>query len=493
MGTPVLIVVDDPEDLTLRFEGVEVVTARDYLTSPEYGSMKGARVFNLCRSFRYQSVGYYVSLLAAARGQKPIPSITTIQDLKTRTMALVAADELDELIQKGLAPIQSREFTLSIYFGKNLAKRHGRLSARLFGLFQAPFLRAVFVRRGHDGRWHLKSISPMAAGDIPEEHREFAEEAAQEFFKKKRTSRRRKVAPRYDLAILHDPDEEEPPSDERALKRFASAAESLGLAAELVTKDDFGRLAEFDALFIRETTGVTHHTYRFARRAAAEGLVVVDDPESILKCSNKVFLAELLGRHRIATPKTMIVSRENARSVAGAIGLPCVLKRPDSSFSLGVMKVDEPDRLGPNISRMLERSDLIIAQEFIPTSFDWRVGVFDRHPLFVCRYHMPPKHWQIVKRAAGRPEYGKVDTMAVEHAPAGVVRTALKAANLIGDGLYGVDIKERGKTFYVIEVNDNPNIDSGMEDAVLGGELYERIMGVLLRRVELRKERGRHT
>ena len=61
--------------------------------------------------------------------------------------------------------------------------------------------------------------------------------------------------------------------------------------------------AEFDALFIRETTLVNHHTYRFARRAASEGLVVIDDPESILKCTNKVFLAELLSRHKMPMPQ----------------------------------------------------------------------------------------------------------------------------------------------------------------------------------------------
>jgi glutathione synthase/RimK-type ligase-like ATP-grasp enzyme len=63
----------------------------------------------------------------------------------------------------------------------------------------------------------------------------------------------------------------------------------------------------------------------------------------------------------------------------------------------------------------------------------------------------------------------------------------LKAANLVGNGLYGVDVKQSGKDFYVIEVNDNPNIDSGVEDAVLKQDLYYRIMSVLLRRIEQRK------
>ena len=77
------------------------------------------------------------------------------------------------------------------------------------------------------------------------------------------------------------------------------AAESLAIRPELITRDDYGRLAEFDALFIRETTYVNHHTYRFARRAASEGLVVIDDPVSIVRCTNKVYLAELLQRYRI--------------------------------------------------------------------------------------------------------------------------------------------------------------------------------------------------
>ena len=64
---------------------------------------------------------------------------------------------------------------------------------------------------------------------------------------------------------------------------------------------------------------------------------------------------------------------------------------------------------------------------------------------------------------------------------------ALKAANLIGDGLYGVDIKETDKGVLVIEVNDNPNIDSGGEDVILKDELYRRILADLIRRIDIKK------
>lgn len=490
---PILIVVNDPRDLPFSFKGADIVTARTYLSDSAFAGMRGVKVFNLCRSYRYQSLGYYVSLLASARGHKPVPGITTIQDLKNQHLIRAFSEELDPVIQKSLAPIHSREFTLSIYLGRNLAKRHDSLSSHLFKLFPVPFLRAQFSLRKKDEKWYLKSIHPIAASEIPEDHRPFVVEVAQEFFKKRRVVRRRRPAPRYDIAILFNPEEKEPPSDARALSRFVKAAEGMGLEAELITRNDYGRLAEFDALFIRETTAVTHHTYRFARRAVAEGLVVVDDPESILKCTNKVFLAELLSRHKVPTPKTVIVQRDNAPQLAEKLGFPIVLKRPDSSFSQGVVKVEDLKGLADNTENLFSYSDLIIAQEFISTPFDWRVGVFNRQPLYVCKYYMTPSHWQIIKRdvTGKKTEDGRTETLAVEQAPPELIKTAVRAAGLIGDGLYGVDVKQVGKKFYVIEVNDNPNIDSGVEDLVLKKDLYSRIMSVFLKRIEQRKGEGR--
>lgn len=487
---PVLLVVNDLKDLPLHFEGIEIVTARAYLTDPRYAEVRNVKVFNLCRSMRYQGTGYYVSLLASARGHKPIPSIATIQDLKSPTIIRSVTDELDDIIQKSFSQIQSNEFTLSIYFGRNLAKRYDKLSLHLFKLFPAPFLRAQFSYRGKDRIWHLRGISLLAASDIPEDHRTFVADVSQEFFRQGRIVRRRTTGPRYDLAILYNPDEQEPPSNSRALHQFVKSAESIGLDTELIEKDDYRRLAEFDALFIRETTSVTNHTYRLSRKAVAEGLVVVDDPESILKCTNKVFLAELLERNRVSTPKTTIVHRQNARLVSSMLGLPCILKKPDSSFSQGVVKVENEDELKRNVDLLLESSDLIIAQEYLETPYDWRIGIFDYQPLYVCRYYMAKNHWQIIKRnSIGlKTEDGRSDTIPLELAPPGLIRLALRAGKLIGDGFYGVDIKQIGKRYYLIEINDNPSIDAGVEDAVSKSDLYLRIMRIILKRIELRKQ-----
>ncbi len=303
---------------------------------------------------------------------------------------------------------------------------------------------------------------------------------------------RRRPQSRYDLAILHDPTEAEPPSDKKALERFEDAAEGLGFDVEFITKDDVGRVAEFDGLFIRETTAVNHHTFRIARRAEAEGLVVIDDSNSILKCTNKVYLAELLTRHKIACPKTLVVHAENIDEIVPALGLPVVLKQPDSAFSKGVTKVETEEVMRSTVKEMLAQSELIVAQAFLPTDFDWRVGILDGRPIYVCKYYMARRHWQIIQRGeAGETTVeGNCDTLAVGEAPKEVIQIALKVANLIGDGLYGVDLKEVDHQPYIIEVNDNPSIDTGYEDAVLKSALYREIMSVFLQRIEAKK-RGR--
>ena len=481
----ILLVVNNPNNWPLHIPGVVVTSARSYLTDPTYSEDRSAKVFNLCRSYSYQSSGYYVSLLAAARGHKPLPDINTIQDLKSQYVTRALSEEMEEQIESAFKHLQSKKFTLSIYFGRNTAKHYDGLSLRLFNLFQAPLLRAQFVK---NKSWQLESIRTIAVSDIPESHRKFVVEAATNYFSGRKKRIRKRTAPRFDIAVLYNPEEKEPPSDSKALKKFQKAAEAVGLDFELITRNDMYRLAEFDALFIRETTAVNHHTFRFAQRAAAEGLVVMDDPNSILKCTNKVYLAELLTRYSIPIPKTMIIHKNNVDKIIATLGLPCVLKQPDSSFSMGVTKVESENDLMQQVSKLLSKSDLVVAQEYLPTSFDWRVGICDRRALYVCRYHMARRHWQVIKRdESGNTSEGGVDTISVGEAPDEVVKTALKAANLIGDGLYGVDLKQIGQKCYVIEVNDNPNIDAGTEDAVLKDAIYREIMGIFLKRIELRK------
>lgn len=482
-----VLVVDRVEDWPDPAPGAQVVPARAYLRDTEWQVVPGLRVFNLCRSWRYQSVGYYVSLLAVSRRHVPMPSLDTVLRMRSRLLLRDLDEELDQLIQRSLTHIKSDRYALSIYFGRNLAASQNRLARRLFGEFPAPLLRANFRRQ--DGHWRLLSIAAIPARQVPANHQDFLREAAREYFARPSYRRRSRTLPDT-LGLLVDPAEELSPSNPGALRKMERAFRGEGFEVERLLKEDLSRLPEFDALFLRETTAVNHHTYRFAHRAEQLGIPVIDDPESILRCSNKVFLAETMHLGRIPQPRSLVVDRESLASVVDELGLPCVLKYPDSSFSRGVKLCRDGDEFEVHSTAILAESDLLVAQEFLPTEWDWRVGVLDGQVLYACRYHMARGHWQIVRQdGKGSYSYGRVEPVPLDKAPRPVLRNAVRAANRVGRGLYGVDLKLIGKRALVVEVNDNPNLDAGCEDAVLGDGLYQAIARSFRARVDTRRRR----
>ena len=479
-----LVVVSRPSDWPLSVAGIRVVSAREYLTGTERLGKRGSSVYNLCRSYRYQRAGYYVSLLAAARGSRVLPSIDTIQGLKAAELVRVRCSHLADDIHRTLGFVRAPRFALRVYFGETVDVRLCRLGQKLFRLLEAPVTKVRF-RRGRGGRWTVQSVVPLAAGQIPPAERDFAVRAACRFFAAPYPKRQTNASPRLALAVLVDPRESDPPSDEQALSRFVRAADRAGMRTTFVTRQDYSRVAEFDALFIRATTSANHYTYRFARRAHEEGMAVVDDPDSILRCCNKVFLAELMQRGHVPIPKTVLLHRENLDTAADRLSLPCVLKRPDSCFSQGVMRVFDQKTLVSRARTLLSSSDLIVAQEYVPTPYDWRIGVFDGEPVWACRYYMAPRHWQIIKSVRGGGQRsGRVEPVQVAHTPGDIIELALRAASLVGVGLYGVDLKSTALGPLVVEVNDNPSIDAGYEDALIKHRLYDALMAGLRRRVE---------
>ena len=475
-----LIVVENPDHWQFNLDDAEVITPAKYISTEVYQQSKGLKIINLCKSYQYQSLGYYVSLLAEARQHKVLPGISTIQDLRFPSILRDDSQDFDDLIQNSFKNEKRDKVEFDIYFGITQHEHLNKLARQLFQYVQAPCLSATFSKKN---KWVLGSIKPLSLGEVPAEDRVLLRTAVESYLQRKRDYKPDKK--KYDLAILVNPDDKNPPSDERAIQKFLRAGDQAGFNVELITKNDFGELIQYDALFIRETTFVNHHTFRFAKKAQSLGLTVIDDPESILKCTNKVYLHELLNSNKILTPKSHVISKENQKSLPEKLKYPFILKQPDGAFSKGVFKINNAEEYKNVCASMFQKSELVIAQEFLPTPFDWRVGTIDGQVLYVCKYYMATAHWQIVNwEEEKKPQEGEVESIAADQAPSGLLKTALKATSLIGKGLYGVDMKEVEGKFYVIEINDNPNIDSGIEDKIMKEKLYSTIMDVFLNKIK---------
>jgi len=488
-----IIVVEQSGDWKAVFPGVSVVLLDDYLTQPKWFRARNTQVINLCRSYKYLSVGYYCSLLAEARGHRVVPSVRTMLDLSSKFSVDLNSRGLGKaLARKKLrgAEDAAEAQDIDIFFGRSESPELEALSRKIFESFPCPLLR-VRLEPTTQGR-RIASIRPLGLHQVRKAERELFSDALMQHLGRRWRKERPPQFARYDIAILHDPQDPLPPSDDRALRKFVKAGIKLGMDVDLITRKDLGRLAEYDALFIRDTTRVAHYTFRFAKKAESEGIVVIDDPTSILRCTNKVYLAELLRANGVPAPNTLVVGRQDLDAVEEQLAYPMVLKMPEGAFSSGVFKVKDGAELRQVAERLFKESELILAQAYTYTPYDWRIGILDRQPLYACQYFMTKEHWQIVKHdESGGFEEGTFKTWPVEEVPVEVVDTALKAAGLIGDGLYGVDLKHTDDGVVVIEVNDNPSLDAGVEDKVLGDELYRRIMAEFIRRIEARRALAR--
>ncbi|HEU0052326.1 MAG TPA: glutamate-cysteine ligase family protein, partial [Longimicrobium sp.] len=268
------------------------------------------------------------------------------------------------------------------------------------------------------------------------------------------------------------------------IDRLQRVAARMNVHVHRLELNALRKLPEYDALFIRALTGVREPAFQFALRAEALDMPVVDDSQSIIRCGNKVYLDELLRREGIPTPRTRIVTAHTPWEQVAELGSPFVVKLPDGSFSAAVHKIASKDEYAERSAEMFRRSPLIIAQEFLPTDFDWRVTVLGGRVLFAARYFMARGHWQIRSETRGTERYGRVEAVPRDRAPRDVVEVALRAARLIGDGMYGVDLKEGPRGPVVIEVNDNPNLDIGYEDTADGNAIYEDIVHFFVRKIE---------
>lgn len=481
----VFIILNSLNDWKPYLETESTITVSDYL-SHNYNAKDPKLVINLAEDCSYNSEGYYCSLLGQARGHKMLPNVETLNRLDAGTGLRMSAS-LQRLLHQWIIKnnITDRIWYLNIYFGTTTIKGLEKVARFIFDNYPCPMLRVGF---NTGARNQIDSVQLLSLeGLTPAEQDDFAN-ALDGFNKKIWRAPRSQKPGRYSVGILYEPSEEFPPSDRQAIQKFLEVARNMDLNAELITEEDTARLLEFDALFIRATTSVNHYTFQFAERAARYGIPVIDDPVSIIRCTNKVYLFELFEKARIPAPASMLLFRANHNSfdeISAVLGSPFILKLPDGSFSVGMHKVDSQASLDDALKIMFASSAIILAQEFIPTDFDWRIGLLDGQPLFACKYYMAKGHWQIINHdTKGKNLCGPWETVPIYQVPHKVVDTAVKAAALIGKGLYGVDLKIIGGKVFVIEINDNPSIDHEVEDAVLGDELYYRILNHFVRKIE---------
>ncbi len=275
------------------------------------------------------------------------------------------------------------------------------------------------------------------------------------------------------------------PKESRALENFRRVAHEKGHTFDFMFREGISEIPKYDAVFIRATTDPLFTAYVVSKTAWELGLKVIDDPESIQICGNKIHLYDLFKKYDVPHIPTLFLNKDEIHhkrflEIFENLGKPVVIKAPYTSFSRYVEKVACESSFRDVAKRFCRKSDLLAVQTFMPTAFDWRVGVLNRQVLYVCKYMIPKGRWKHGCKRRGKPTFiwGRTFSLRRENAPSALKETALKACDVIGKGLYGVDIKEIDDKYLVVEVNDNPSIYAGYED-YRNKDLYGKIVDYL--------------
>ena len=275
------------------------------------------------------------------------------------------------------------------------------------------------------------------------------------------------------------------PREEAALQNFKLTAEKSGQEFDFLFREDISEIPKYNAVFIRATTDPLYTAYIVSRTAWELGLKVIDDPESIKICANKIHQYALFEKFDVPRIPTVFLNKDEMHhkkimDIFDALGKPVVIKAPYTSFSRFVEKAACETSFREVAKRYFKRSDVLAVQRFTPTAFDWRVGILNDEVLYLCKYMIPKGRWKHGAKLRGKPTFiwGRTVSLKKQNAPVKLKEVALKACRVVGKGLYGVDIKEVDGDYVVVEVNDNPSIYAGYED-LRDKDLYAKIITYL--------------
>jgi glutathione synthase/RimK-type ligase-like ATP-grasp enzyme len=133
------------------------------------------------------------------------------------------------------------------------------------------------------------------------------------------------------------------PREEGALQNFKQAAEEQDHEFHFLFREDIDTIPNYNAIFIRATTDPLYTSYIVSKTAWELGLKVIDDPESIQICANKIHQYALFEKYNVPHIPTLFLNKDELHhkkitDVFETLGKPVVIKAPYTSFSRYVEK-----------------------------------------------------------------------------------------------------------------------------------------------------------
>ncbi|MDA0666568.1 MAG: RimK family alpha-L-glutamate ligase [Planctomycetota bacterium] len=220
------------------------------------------------------------------------------------------------------------------------------------------------------------------------------------------------------------------------------------------------RLSHYDAFLPRIGTSITYFGTAVVRQVEQMGIFSANNSNGIVNSRDKLRCMQILSRHDIGIPETTFV--QNRRDVLPAIervgGAPVVIKLLEGTQGVGVILAETNKVAEAIIETLHSAKQNVLVQKFVAESRgrDVRAFVVGDRVVAAMRRVAQGQEFRSNVHRGGRAEPVTLDPE--------FERTAVRATQIMGLNIAGVDMLEGNDGPKVMELNSSPGLE-GIEHA----------------------------
>ena len=246
------------------------------------------------------------------------------------------------------------------------------------------------------------------------------------------------------------------------------------------------KLSRYDAVIPRIGASITFYGTAVVRQFEQMGVFVLNASHGISVSRDKLRSMQILSRHDIGLPPTAFVKRKSEvmKALERVGGAPVIIKLLEGAQGVGVILADTAKVAEAIIETLQSARQNVLLQKFVAESKgkDIRAFVVGDRVVAAMRRIAQGQEFRSNVHRGGRTEKVSLD--------AEFERTAVRAAQILGLRVAGVDMLEAADGPQVMEVNSSPGLE-GIEGAtgidVAGAVIQHLEEQVLFPDVDLRE------
>lgn len=234
-------------------------------------------------------------------------------------------------------------------------------------------------------------------------------------------------------------------------------------------------LPRYDVILPRIGASITAYGLAVVKQFENQGVVAVNGSQAIAQSRDKMRSLQILAKAGIRVPKTVLTrSMRGAKAAVERVGgTPIVMKILEGTQGLGVMLLDTPIATHSVLETLIGLGQDVIIQQFLSerAGRDYRAFVIGNRVVAAMMRTAPEGDFRTNIHRGGEGKLVKL--------PKNYERTAVRACQVLGLQIAGVDIMESRRGGVVIEVNSSPGFE-GIERAT-GLNIASRVIAHMRR------------